>query len=57
MSIRHHHKQTLENAKEMRCVLGLPGTHLKTGTFLEGEPVTLANIADVCILLGSKNGS
>nr|XP_042138879.1 elongation factor 1-gamma [Peromyscus maniculatus bairdii] len=41
-----------ENAKEeVRRILGLLDTHLKTRTFLVGERVTLADITVVCTLL------
>lgn len=47
-----HSKQATENAKEeVRRILGLLDTHLKTRTFLVGERVTLADITVVCTLL------
>ena len=46
----HHNKQTTENAKEeVKRILGLLDTHLKTRTFLVGERV--ADITVVCTLL------
>nr|XP_025874926.1 elongation factor 1-gamma-like [Vulpes vulpes] len=50
LGIMHHNKQATENAKEeVRRILGLLDTHLKTRTFLVGERVT--DITVVCILL------
>ena len=52
LGIMHHNKQATENAKEeVRRILGLLDTHLKTRTFLVGERVTLADITVVCTLL------
>uniref|UniRef100_A0A8C0P5R4 Elongation factor 1-gamma n=1 Tax=Canis lupus familiaris TaxID=9615 RepID=A0A8C0P5R4_CANLF len=52
LGIMHHNKQATENAKEeVRGILGLLDTHLKTRTFLVGEHVTLADITVVCTLL------
>ncbi|KAL1783762.1 elongation factor 1-gamma [Sigmodon hispidus] len=52
LGIMHHNKQAAENPKEeVRRILGLLDTHLKTRTFLVGERVTLADIIVVCTLL------
>uniref|UniRef100_A0A8C6ICP3 Elongation factor 1-gamma n=1 Tax=Mus spicilegus TaxID=10103 RepID=A0A8C6ICP3_MUSSI len=52
LGIMHHNKQATENAKEeVKRILGLLDTHLKTRTFLVGERVTLADITVVCTLL------
>ncbi|CAD7684320.1 unnamed protein product [Nyctereutes procyonoides] len=52
LGIMQHNKQATENAKEeVRRILGLLDTHLKTRTFLVGERVTLADITVVCTLL------
>lgn len=52
LGIMHHNKQATEKAKEeVKRILGLLDTHLKTRTFLVGERVTLADITVVCTLL------
>lgn len=50
--LEYSKQQATENAKEeVRRILGLLDTHLKTRTFLVGERVTLADITVVCTLL------
>ena len=50
--IMHHNNQATENAnEEVKRILGLLDTHLKTRTLLVGERVTLADITVVCTLL------
>jgi glutathione S-transferase len=50
--LEYSKQQATENAKEeVKRILGLLDTHLKTRTFLVGERVTLADITVVCTLL------
>ncbi|MBZ3889126.1 Elongation factor 1-gamma [Sciurus carolinensis] len=55
LGIMHHNKQATENARilceEVKQILGLLDAHLKTGIFLVGKRVTLADITVVCTLL------
>ncbi|XP_060613855.2 elongation factor 1-gamma [Anolis sagrei] len=52
LGIMHYNKQATESAKdEVKRILSLLDSHLKTRTFLVGERVTLADITVVCTLL------
>ncbi|XP_062469364.1 elongation factor 1-gamma [Pezoporus occidentalis] len=52
LGIMHYNKQATEFAKEeVRRVLGVLDSHLRTQTFLVGERVSLADITVVCALL------
>ncbi|NXA57189.1 EF1G factor, partial [Nothocercus julius] len=52
LGIMHYNKQATEFAKEeVKRVLGILDSHLKTQTFLVGERVSLADISVVCTLL------
>ncbi|NXO04268.1 EF1G factor, partial [Rhinopomastus cyanomelas] len=52
LGIIHYNKQATEFAKEeVRRVLGVLDSHLRSQTFLVGERVSLADIAVVCALL------